>query len=302
MLGMLVPCPNAQVGDGIDGEAEGRRVVLALAFINFHSYVRFPPTHTHTPHHSSSPPSSILYPQGAVGDHRDQLVLAPFVPDTLPVVPLAEPGAAAAGGSGSSGGHVAVPPAPPPSAPLSSAPPSSVLTEFRFLGGLMAMALRNGVLLPLSLPALLWRPLAGLHVRAGDLATVDTAMAAALDRVMAVPEDFGAAVAGGGEAAAASAGESACGRAGGSTLPRHALLPLPPLRRQTTLRPRPWLSSSCASRHSPRWSASDPLRRATPTQPRALSTSRTGECWRMGGWKAWSSGKGRCRRWAGHGA
>jgi hypothetical protein len=66
-------------------------------------------------------------------------------------------------------------------------PPSQrALSDFRFLGCLAGMAVRNGVLLPLNLPSSVWRPLTGLPVRHADLAVIDTATADALDAVMAV--------------------------------------------------------------------------------------------------------------------
>jgi hypothetical protein len=59
--------------------------------------------------------------------------------------------------------------------PRPSARSPTLLAMFAFLGRLMGVALRTGVVLPLALPMYVWRPLAGVPPTADDLRQIDGA-------------------------------------------------------------------------------------------------------------------------------
>jgi hypothetical protein len=73
-----------------------------------------------------------------------------------------------------------------PSSPLLPPLYPQHLAAFEFLGRLIGVALRTGVLLPLDLPALFWKPLVGDAPDRADLFEIDASVAAQVRRLEAM--------------------------------------------------------------------------------------------------------------------
>jgi hypothetical protein len=72
----------------------------------------------------------------------------------------------------------------------SSTAASKVMSEYRFLGIIVGMAVRHGIQLPLNLPAVVWKPLVGQPIGLADLKEVDEVAASALESLFEVPVPF----------------------------------------------------------------------------------------------------------------